>query len=113
MYLSKINIKNFRGINELLLEFNKKLNVIIEANRQLKTPCPYLLHKLKHTFYHHCIKSLQKSSAIQNNFITLTLVIIAIIVSNSLYFNAIKIQQSSLITKFSRIYNSLNSLTYY
>jgi putative ATP-dependent endonuclease of OLD family len=37
MYLSKIHIKNFRGIKELLVEFDKKLNVIIGANGQLKT----------------------------------------------------------------------------
>lgn len=37
MYLSKIFIKNFRGIKELLVEFDKKLNVIIGANGQLKT----------------------------------------------------------------------------
>lgn len=37
MYLSKIYIKNFRGIKELLVEFNKNLNVIIGANGQLKT----------------------------------------------------------------------------
>ena len=37
MFLSKIYIKNFRGIKELLVEFDKKLNVIIGANGQLKT----------------------------------------------------------------------------
>ena len=37
MYLSKIYIKNFRGLKELLVEFDKKLNVIIGANGQLKT----------------------------------------------------------------------------
>lgn len=37
MYLSKIYIKNFRGIKELLVEFDKHLNVIIGANGQLKT----------------------------------------------------------------------------
>ena len=37
MYLSKIYIKNFRGIKELLVEFDKKINVIIGANGQLKT----------------------------------------------------------------------------
>ena len=37
MYLSKIYIKNFRGIKELLVESDKKLNVIIGANGQLKT----------------------------------------------------------------------------
>lgn len=37
MYLSKIYIKSFRGIKELLVEFDKKLNVIIGANGQLKT----------------------------------------------------------------------------
>lgn len=37
MYLSKICIKNFRGIKELLVEFDKNLNVIIGANGQLKT----------------------------------------------------------------------------
>ena len=30
MYLSKIYIKNFRGIKELLVEFDKNLNVILE-----------------------------------------------------------------------------------
>ena len=35
--LSKIYIKNFRGIKELLVEFDKKLNVIIGANGQMKT----------------------------------------------------------------------------
>ena len=37
MYLSKIYIKNFRGIKELTVDFDKKLNVIIGANGQLKT----------------------------------------------------------------------------
>ena len=37
MFLSKIHIKNFRGIKDLLVEFDKKLNVIIGANGQLKT----------------------------------------------------------------------------
>lgn len=37
MYLSKIHIKNFRGIKDLSLEFDKNLNVIIGANGQLKT----------------------------------------------------------------------------
>lgn len=37
MYLSKIYISNFRGIKELIVEFDKKLNVIIGANGQLKT----------------------------------------------------------------------------
>lgn len=37
MYLSKIYIKNFRGIKELQVGFDKKLNVIIGANGQLKT----------------------------------------------------------------------------
>lgn len=37
MYLSKIYINNFRGIKELLVEFDKDLNVIIGANGQLKT----------------------------------------------------------------------------
>lgn len=37
MYLSKLYIKNFRGIKKLLVEFDKKLNVIIGANGQLKT----------------------------------------------------------------------------
>ena len=37
MYLSKIFIKNFRGIKKLLVEFDKNLNVIIGANGQLKT----------------------------------------------------------------------------
>lgn len=37
MYLSKIYIKNFRGIKSLAVEFNSKLNVIIGANGQMKT----------------------------------------------------------------------------
>lgn len=37
MFLSKIYIKNFRGIKKLLVEFDKNLNVIIGANGQLKT----------------------------------------------------------------------------
>ena len=37
MFLSQIYIKNFRGIKELLVEFDKKLKVIIGANGQLKT----------------------------------------------------------------------------
>lgn len=37
MYLSKIYISNFRGIKNLIVEFDKKLNVIIGANGQLKT----------------------------------------------------------------------------
>lgn len=37
MYLSKIHISNFRRIKQLTVEFNKKINVIIGANGQLKT----------------------------------------------------------------------------
>jgi len=37
MYLSKIHIRNFRGIKQLTVDFDKKLNVIIGANGQLKT----------------------------------------------------------------------------
>lgn len=37
MYLSRIIIRNFRGIKELSVGFDKKLNVIIGANGQLKT----------------------------------------------------------------------------
>lgn len=37
MFLSNIYIKNFRGIKELSVDFDKKLNVIIGANGQLKT----------------------------------------------------------------------------
>ena len=47
--------------------------------------------------------------AIQNNSVTLSSVIIAIFVCNSLYFSTIKIQQISLITKFTSTYNSSNS----
>lgn len=37
MYLSKIHIRNFRGIKQLTVDFDKKLNVIIGANGRLKT----------------------------------------------------------------------------
>lgn len=37
MYLSRIIIKNFRGIKEMTVNFNKNLNVIIGANGQMKT----------------------------------------------------------------------------
>ncbi len=37
MYLSKLYIKNFRGIEQLVLNFDKKLNVIIGANGQMKS----------------------------------------------------------------------------
>lgn len=37
MYLSRIFIKNFRGIKALEVNFDKKLNVIIGANGQMKT----------------------------------------------------------------------------
>ena len=37
MYLSKIYIKNYRGISKLTVDFNSKLNVIIGANGQMKT----------------------------------------------------------------------------
>ena len=37
MYLSKMFIKNFRGIKELTVFFDKKLNVIIGPNGQMKT----------------------------------------------------------------------------
>ena len=61
-------------------------------------------------------KNLQKSSAIQNNSVTLSSVIIAIVVCSSLCFNTIKFFASfketpkfSLITKFSSTYISSNS----
>lgn len=37
MFLSSIHIKNFRGIHDLSVNFNKKLNVIIGPNGALKT----------------------------------------------------------------------------
>ena len=37
MYLSEIHIQNYRGIKDLLVKFDRKLNVIIGANGQLKT----------------------------------------------------------------------------
>ena len=37
MFLSKIYIKNFRGIKEIVVNFDKKLNVIIGPNGSLKT----------------------------------------------------------------------------
>ena len=37
MHLSKIHIRNFRGIKQLTVSFNEKLNVIIGANGQMKT----------------------------------------------------------------------------
>lgn len=54
-------------------------------------------------------KNLQKSSAIQNNSVILSSVIIAIIVCKPLYLNTIKLQQFSLITKITDAYNSSNS----
>lgn len=70
----------------------------------------------KRIFCHHSIKkfaelkiSEAKSSAIQNNSITLHSMIITIIVCNTLFFSTIKLQQFSIITKFTRIYNSSNS----
>lgn len=70
----------------------------------------------KRIFCRHSIKkfaelkiSEAKSSAIQNNSITLHSIIIAIIVCNTLFFSTIKLQQFSIITKFTRIYNSSNS----
>lgn len=70
----------------------------------------------KRIFCHHSIKkfaelkiSETKSSAIQNNSITLHSMIITIIVCNTLFFSTIKLQQFSIITKFTRIYNSSNS----
>lgn len=37
MFLSQITIRNFRGIKEMTVNFDKKLNVIIGANGQMKT----------------------------------------------------------------------------
>ena len=37
MFLSKIHISHFRGINKLTVDFDKKLNVIIGSNGQMKT----------------------------------------------------------------------------
>ena len=54
-------------------------------------------------------KTLQKSSAIQKISVTLSSVIIAIIVCKLLIFSTLKLQQFSLITKFSDTYISSNS----
>ena len=54
-------------------------------------------------------KTLQKSSAIQKISVTLSSVIIAIIVCKPLIFSTLKLQQFSLITKFSDTYISSNS----
>ena len=51
-------------------------------------------------------KNLQKSYAIQDISITLFSMIIAIMACNSLYFSTVKLQQFSLITKFTDTYNS-------
>lgn len=37
MYLSKINIKNFRGIENLTVNFNDKINIIIGENGSCKS----------------------------------------------------------------------------
>ena len=75
-----------------------------------------LIVRFQCVFLHHSIKKLAelkidvvKSSAIQNNSVTLSSVIIAIIVCKSLYFSTIKLQQFSLITKSSNTYISSNS----
>ena len=54
-------------------------------------------------------KTLQKSSAIQKISVTLSSVIIVIIVCKLLIFSTLKLQQFSLITKFSDTYISSNS----
>ena len=54
MYLSKIYIKNFRGIKELLVEFDKNLNVIIQSESQLTS-----LNMLFWVFFPVAIFSLQ------------------------------------------------------
>ena len=58
-------------------------------------------------------KTLQKSSAIQKISVTLSSVIIAIIVCKLLIFSTLKLQQFSLITKFSDTYISSNSRKFY
>ena len=37
MFLSKLHITNFRGIKDLTLQFNSKLNVLIGPNGKNKT----------------------------------------------------------------------------
>lgn len=61
MCLSKIYIKNFRGIKELLVEFDKKLNVIIGANGQLKTS---LMDEIRLFYSGKLILQLAKTSKI-------------------------------------------------
>lgn len=50
----------------------------------------------------------QYAASAEHSFISLLLVIVANIVCISLTFNTIKIQQFSLVTKFTRTYNSSN-----
>ena len=71
----------------------------------------YFLFPVGFSVYFTVIASnnLQKSSAIQKISVILSSVIIAIFVCNYLYFNTLKLQQISLITKFIDTYNSSNS----
>ena len=71
----------------------------------------YFLFPIGFSVYFAVIASnnLQKSSAIQKISVILSSVIIAIFVYNYLYFNTLKLQQISLITKFIDTYNSSNS----
>lgn len=107
----KFSIRGAMGCYVPFVRVMKNIMISMISIFDMVGQCPYgrFMICLSVYFTIRTSKNLQKSSAIQNNSITLSSVIIAIIVCKSLYFSTIKLQQFSLITKSSNTYISSNS----
>lgn len=107
----KFSIRGAMGCYVPFVRVMKNIMIGMISIFDMVEQCPYgrFMICLSVYFTIRTSKNLQKSSAIQNNSITLSSVIVAIIVCKYLCFSTIKMQWLSLITKFTDVYNSSNS----
>lgn len=107
----KFSIRGAMGCYVPFVRVMKNIMIGMISIFDMVEQCPYgrFMICLSVYFTIRTSKNQQKSSAIQNNSITLSSVIVAIIVCKYLCFSTIKMQWFSLITKFTDVYNSSNS----
>lgn len=107
----KFSIRGAMGCYVPFVRVMKNIMIGMISIFDMVEQCPYgrFMICLSVYFTIRTSKNLQKSSAIQNNSITLSSVIVAIIVCKYLCFSTINMQWFSLITKFTDVYDSSNS----
>lgn len=107
----KFSIRGAMGCYVPFVRVMKNIMIGMISIFDMVEQCPYgrFMICLSVYFTIRTSKNLQKSSAIQNNSITLPSVIVAIIVCKYLCFSTINMQWFSLITKVTDVYNSSNS----